>query len=189
MTHGINDTKDETTTDTRDTTTGGERPAYRVAVVCTGNICRSPMGEWLLREALEEADVADVEVVSAGTSAEESGNPMDPRTIAVLQRRGHVDAGWDTHRARRFDADDFADLDLVLAADRGHERALRRLATTDEDRDKIRLIRSFDPDSADSGDLDMDDPWWGDDDAFDQTYDEVRAALPGIIEHIRETRS
>lgn len=164
----------------------GGRTAYRVSVVCTGNICRSPMGEWLLREAFEEAGLDDVEVVSAGTSAEESGNPMDPRTAAVLRRRGHADRGWDDHRARRFSADDFADLDLVLAADRGHERALRRLAPTERDRAKVRLLRSFDPESVAADDLEMDDPWWGDDASFDQTYAEVRAALPGLVEHVRE---
>ena len=140
----------------------GGRTAYRISVVCTGNICRSPMGEWLLREAFEDAGL-EVEVTSAGISAEESGNPMDSRTIAVMHRNGHVDLGWGGHRAQRFTADDFAELDLVLAADSGHERTLLRLAPTEEDRAKVRLIRSFDPDSAATGDLDMDDPWWGDD--------------------------
>lgn len=163
----------------------GERTAYRICVVCTGNICRSPLGEWLLREAFEDAGLDGIEVTSAGTSAEESGNPMDSRTLAVLRRNGHVDRGWGEHRARRFAADDFADLDLVLAADRGHERQLLRLATSEADRAKVRLLRSFDPESASSDDLDMDDPWWGDDGSFDQTYAEVQAAVPGVVDHVR----
>ncbi|WP_353952132.1 low molecular weight protein-tyrosine-phosphatase [Knoellia sp. S7-12] len=161
---------------------------YRICVVCTGNICRSPMGEWLLREAFEGAGISDVEVTSAGTSAEESGNPMDPRTVAVLRRNGHVDGGWDQHRAQRFTAEDFADLHPVLAADRGHERTLLRLAPTEEDRAKVRLFRSFDPTSAQAEDLDMDDPWWGDDASFDQTYAEVQAALPAIVDHLGSDR-
>ena len=175
-----------------DTTNGGRGshalrgPAYRIAVVCTGNICRSPMAEFLLREALDDAGLGEVAIVtSAGTSAEESGNPMDTRTAAVMRRNGHADDGWDGHRAQRFAAADFAELDLVLAADRGHERALHRLAPTDAERGKVRLIRSFDPQAAAGGDLDMADPWWGDDDAFDQTYAEVRAALPAIVDHVR----
>lgn len=162
----------------------GERTAYRISVVCTGNICRSPMGEWLLREAFEDAGL-DVDVTSAGTSAEESGNPMDSRTVAVLRRHGHVDRGWDQHRAQRFAPSNFADLDLVLAADHGHERQLLRLAPTDADRAKVRLLRSFDPESAATDNLDMDDPWWGDDESFDQTYAEIRAAIPGLVEHVR----
>ncbi|WP_035938968.1 low molecular weight protein-tyrosine-phosphatase [Knoellia aerolata] len=165
--------------------TRGGRTAYRIVVVCTGNICRSPMGEWLLREALDSAGLGDrVEVSSAGTSAQQSGNPMDPRTIAVMRRGGHIDAGWDRHRARHFDSGEFADLDLVLAADRGHERALLRLAPTETDRAKVRLLRSFDPGTA-ADDLDMADPWWGDDDAFERTHAEVRAAVPGVVEHVR----
>ena len=74
--------------------------------------------------------------------------------------------------------------DLVLAADRGHERALIRLAATEEDRAKVRLLRSFDPGTA-ADDLGMADPWWGDDDAFERTYAEVRAAVPGVVEHVR----
>lgn len=166
--------------------TEGERTAYRVSVVCTGNICRSPMGEWLLREALEDAGIDGAEVVSAGTSSEERGNPMDPRTVAVMRRNGHVDRGWGGHRARRFTADDFDDLDLVLAADRGHERVLLRLAPTEDDRAKVRLFRSFDPESVAADDLEMDDPWWGGDEDFDQTYAEVQAALPGIVDHVRQ---
>ncbi|EAQ00834.1 putative low molecular weight protein tyrosine phosphatase [Janibacter sp. HTCC2649] len=164
--------------------TPGEQTAYRISVVCTGNICRSPMGEWLLREAFEDAGL-DVEVTSAGTSAEESGNPMDSRTIAVLRRNGHTDHGWDGHRAQRFTAQDFAELDLVLAADSGHQQRLLRLAPSDEDRAKVKLMRSFDPTSVAAEDLDMDDPWWGDDASFDQTYAEVRAAVPGIVDHVR----
>ncbi|MFC7485230.1 low molecular weight protein-tyrosine-phosphatase [Knoellia sp. CPCC 206453] len=164
--------------------TQGGRTAYRISVVCTGNICRSRMGEWLLREAFEDAGL-DVDVTSAGTSAEESGNPMDARTLAVLRRNEHVDRGWGEHRSQRFAAEDFAELDLVLAADRGHERALLRLAGTEKDRSKVRLMRAFDPESVAADDLDMDDPWWGDDASFDQTYAEVQAALPGIVDHVR----
>lgn len=166
--------------------TQGGRTAYRISMVCTGNICRSPMAEWLLREALDEAGLGEVTLVtSAGTSADESGNPMDTRTVAVMRRNGHADGGWDAHRAQRFTARDFADLDLVLAADRGHERALHRLAPTEGDRAKVALIRSFDPESTAGDDLDMADPWWGEDEAFEQTYAEVRAAVPGIVEHVR----
>lgn len=162
-----------------------ERP-YRVTVVCWGNICRSPMAEYLLREAFEEAGLADrVEVDSAGTSAEELGNGMHPRTAAVLRRNGHTDTGWSNHRARRFEADWFAQSDLVLPVDHEHEHRLRRLAADDAERARIRLFRSFDPAAVAAGELGMDDPWYGTDPAYDQTYAEVRAAVPGIVEHVR----
>ncbi len=156
---------------------------YRICVVCTGNICRSPMAEYLLRDAFDEAGLGDaVEVCSAGTSAEELGNPIDPRTADALRRHGHEDLGWEEHRARQVDRSWFADLDLVLAADTRHERTLHRLAPTDADRDKIAMLRSFDPAADDVG---MDDPWYGGRAGFDRTYDEIAAAVPGIVDHVR----
>lgn len=162
-----------------------DRP-YRVVVVCTGNICRSPMGEFILRERFAEAGLGDrVAVESAGTHSWEVGNPADPRTLAVLERKGHADFGGADHVARKFERAWFDRVDLVLVADSGHERDLRKLARTDAQRAKVRLFRSFDPEAARTGDLDMDDPWYGQDDAFDQTYAEVTAAADGVVEHVR----
>ena len=166
-------------------TMAAERP-YRVTVVCTGNICRSPMGEFVLRERFDEAGLGDEVVVdSAGTHSWEVGSPADPRTLAVLARNGHDDFGGRDHIARKFESSWLPQVDLVLAADAGHLRELTRLARTEEQRAKIRLFRSFDPDAEGSGDLDMDDPWYGDESAFDQTYAEVVAAADGVVEHVR----
>ncbi len=110
---------------------------------------------------------------------------MHPRTAAVLRRNGHPDTGWSQHRARRFERSWFDEVDLVLPVDHVHVDRLHGLARDGRDRDKISLFRSFDPDAAASGDLGMDDPWYGTDPAYDQTYAEVRAAVPGIVEHVR----
>jgi protein-tyrosine phosphatase len=159
---------------------------YRIAVVCTGNICRSPMGEFVLREMFEEAGLGDrVEVDSAGTTSWEAGSPADGRTLEVLRRRGHGDFGGSAHVARRFEESWLRERDLVLAADRGHLRQLRALARDDEERQRIRLFREFDPEAVAAGDLEMADPWYGDDSAFDQTYAEVVAASAGVVEHVR----
>ncbi|NHA68557.1 low molecular weight protein-tyrosine-phosphatase [Phycicoccus flavus] len=162
-----------------------DRP-YRVTTVCHGNICRSPMAAFLLREAFDDAGLGDrVEVDSAGTSTEELGNPPHRRTVATLQRHGHPDTGWSEHRARQFQADWFDDVDLVLAADHAHADRLTRLARTDEERGRVRLVRSFDPDAVAAGELGMDDPWYGGDAEYEQTYAEITAAVPGIVEHVR----
>ena len=159
---------------------------YRVNVVCWGNICRSPMGEFLLREAFEDAGLGDRVVVdSAGTSSDELGSSVHVRTVAVLQRNGHADNGWHDHVARRFEPSWFDRYDLVLPVDHVHEERLRRIARSDADRDKLRLFRSFDPDAVAAGELGMDDPWYGTDPAYEQTYAEITAAVPGIVEHVR----
>lgn len=143
------------------------------------------MLEFLLREAVDrEGLTGQVEIDSAGTSAEEFGNPADARTLAVLTRNGHADWGGGAHRARRIERSWIAERDLILAADSWHLRSLQRLAG-DGERDHLRLIRSFDPEAVAAGTLDVDDPWYGRAAAFDQTYAEMQAAVPGIIAHVK----
>ena len=159
--------------------------AFRITVVCTGNICRSPMAEFVLRERFEAAGLADrVTIDSAGTTAWEEGNPPDPRTIAVLKRRGHT-GGYAGHRARVFDKRWFEDIDLVLATDHGHHAILRRLAGTPEAQARIRMLRSFDPAGPKGDALAIDDPWYGDDASFERTYDEVTGAADGVVDFVR----
>ncbi|MEE1622326.1 low molecular weight protein-tyrosine-phosphatase [Zafaria sp. Z1313] len=157
---------------------------YRITAVCTGNICRSPMAEYLIRGALESAGVDGVVVDSAGTSDGEAGNPVDPRAAAVLTRAG-LDPS--KHVARRFEAADFADADLVLALDTDHYARLRRLAPGPQDAAKVRLLRSFDPAVADKGPSGQGiyDPWYGDAADFALCHEMIRAALPGLVEHVR----
>jgi protein-tyrosine phosphatase len=159
---------------------------YRVLVVCSGNICRSPMAEFLLRAKFEEAGLGDRVVVdSAGTTSWEVGSPADRRTLAVLERMGHGDLGGTEHVARQVERSWLDERDLVLAADAGHQRDLHRLARTDEQRRKVRLLREFDPGAVAAGELEMDDPWYGDDASFEQTYAEIMAAADGVVEHVR----
>lgn len=159
---------------------------YRIVVVCWGNICRSPMAEFILRQQIEDAGLGDrVVVSSAGTSTEELGRPLDPRTIAVMERNAVRDSGFRAKRAIQFRSESFEDSDLVLAADHVHDRILRERARFPRDREKIHLLRSFDPAAVEAGTLGMDDPWYGADDDFDLTYAEIVAAAPGIIHHVR----
>jgi protein-tyrosine phosphatase len=119
---------------------------YRVCFVCTGNICRSPSAEVVLRRLLAEAGLdGQVTVDSAGLGDWHVGEGADRRTVAALSRRGY-DARQ--HCARQFRAADFAERDLVVALDAGHLRELRALAPTAADRDKVRLLRSYDPEAA-----------------------------------------
>ena len=88
---------------------------YRVAVVCLGNICRSPMADVVVNDRLEAAGLdGRVEVVSAGTGGWHVGGPMDRRAAALLTTHGY-DAT--RHRAQQFDAGWFDAVDLVLAMD------------------------------------------------------------------------
>ena len=154
--------------------------AYRVCFVCTGNICRSPMAESVFRARVREAGLDGlVEIDSAGTGGWHEGDGADPRTVTVL-----VDNGYDsTHTARRFQPSWFSRLDLVIALDTGHLKALRRLAPTAKDADKVRLLRAYDP-AAGAG-LDVPDPYYGDLDSFEECLEMVEAASEGLLTAVR----
>lgn len=148
-------------------------------MVCTGNICRSPMMERVAAARAEEAGL-DIEVASGGTSSEESGNPIDHRARRVLERAGY-DAG--NHRATKVTAHDLAEADLVIAAEEHHRRSLLGL---DPDAD-VRLLSEFDPDLPVGTALP--DPWYGDATDFDETLISVEAAMPGLIAYLQSRTS
>ncbi|MFC7876825.1 low molecular weight protein-tyrosine-phosphatase [Isoptericola sp. NPDC057391] len=161
--------------------------------VCTGNICRSPMAEIVLRDRLEAAGLGDRVVVdSSGVSDEEHGNPVDGRARRVLAAHGYPTG--DGHRARQVTSADLAGHDLVLPMTAQHARRLRRLAdgaAGSPGLAEIRLYRSFDPDApvvepgGDEHLLDVDDPWYGDESGFETTMAEIEAAADGIVAHVR----
>ncbi|SDJ46478.1 protein-tyrosine phosphatase [Actinokineospora alba] len=128
-------------------------------------------GEHLRRAGLAE----QVRVTSAGTGGWHVGDPADPRTVRVLS-----DNGYPTdHSAAQVD-DDHLDADLLIALDAGHARALRARVP---DPTTVRLLREFDPDAG--GDLDVPDPYYGDDKGFAEVMAMVEAACPGLLEWVR----
>ena len=164
---------------------------YRVCFVCTGNICRSPMAEYVFRARVAEAGLADrVEIDSAGTGGWHEGEAADPRTVTVLR-----DSGYNCdHTARRFQPSWFARRDLVIALDAGHLRDLRRLAPTEDDARKVRLLRAYArrstgvlaPDDYLGGDLDVPDPYYGGPDGFAECLEMVEEASTGLLAAVRE---
>ncbi|WP_327718103.1 low molecular weight phosphotyrosine protein phosphatase [Streptomyces sp. NBC_00490] len=154
---------------------------YRVCFVCTGNICRSPMAESVFRARVAEDGLdGSVEVDSAGTGGWHEGDGADPRTVSVLEAHGYDG----DHTARQFQPSWFSRLDLVIALDHGHLKALRRLAPTPQDAAKVRLLRSYDPSAGD--DLDVPDPYYGGMDGFEECLEMVEAASEGLLTAVRE---
>lgn len=154
--------------------------AYRICVVCSGNICRSPMGEVVLRAAFEQAGLGDRVVVdSAGTGAWHLGDGADRRAVQTLAAAG-LDGS--AHRARRIEEDWFADRDLVLCADSGHLRAMNRMGQGyDAD---IRLLREFDPQAG--HELDLADPYYGSSADFEECLRQIKRSAPAIVAHVRD---
>ena len=162
----------------------------RVIFVCTGNICRSPMGDVVLRHLAARRVLADgttlgarLEVSSAGTGGWHEGEPMDPRARAALERRGYVDHG---HRAAPFDTAWLPGADLVVCMDRGHRQTLasRARASAGDYRhdDRLVLLRSFGPRAG--GDPDVPDPYYGDAAGFEACLDLVETGCAGLVDHL-----
>ena len=156
----------------------------RVCFVCSGNICRSPTAEAVLRAKLTEAGWAgEVVVDSAGTGPWHAGKDMDPRARDALFRHGYQPP---PHVARQFQAADFAGRDLVVALDGGHVSRLGQLARLAEDpadaAASISLLRSYDPAAVAAGELDVPDPYYGGEEEFEVALAQIEAACDGLAE-------
>lgn len=152
----------------------------RVCFVCLGNICRSPTAEGIFRKLVSEAGLsAGISIDSAGTGDWHVGEPPDARATEAARVRGITLQG----RAQHFTSAHFARYDLVVAMDRDNRRNLQRLARTEADKAKIRLLREFEPTS--SKDLDVPDPYYGGIDGFAQVFEICERSCQGLLEHVR----
>ena len=152
--------------------------------MCLGNICRSPTAEGIMRAKLTDAGLDDsVELDSAGTGGWHRGEPADERARAEAERRGVAL----TSRARQVHAGDFAYFDLLVAMDRSNEADLFDLAPDREGRDRVRLLRSFDPATpVPEVAPDVPDPYYGGPTGFADVFDIIDAACDGLLVEIRQ---
>lgn len=147
--------------------------------VCTGNICRSPMAEVVLRAvAADHGLESRLRSRSAGTGDWHVGERADARTIDALARRGYDGSA---HRARQFAASAFADSDLIVALDRTHELILREWARTEDDDGKIALLSAFDPHAPAP---DVPDPYYAGPEMFDRVLGMIEAATRGLFRQL-----
>lgn len=134
-----------------------------------------------MRSLVEQAGLQDsVELDSAGTGAWHVGSPPDARASAAAESRGVRLEG----RARQVRRTDFDDFDLLLAMDTSNMRELRQLAPGIQEREKVKLLRAFDPASANVESLDVPDPYYGGEDGFEKVFELVHAACAGLLTKI-----
>ena len=160
------------------------RPApYRVTVVCLGNICRSPIGEAVLRARLVDAGLADrVLVDSAGTGDWHLGHPADPRALATLDAHGYPH----DHVARQITPGWMDGIDLLLAMDEANYARPPAMIGGSGRAPELRMMRSFDPALAhlpepDPG-LSVPDPYYGGPEGFDEVLRMIEQAADGIVD-------
>lgn len=145
----------------------------RILAVCAGNICRSPAAEAAIVAAAKDAGV-DVVVDSAGTGSWSIGSPPHPQAVAAGSRAGLSIEG----RARRINSLDFDRFDVIVVMDHANLRDVLTLAPDLEHRAKVRLFRTFDPDTDSE---EVPDPYGGPDEGYDATIAQVRAAAAGLV--------
>lgn len=154
---------------------------YRIAFVCLGNICRSPMAAVILGHLVNRAGLAGrVEVSSCGTGDWHVGQLMDSRAAAQLLAEGYDPS---RHRAAKFDAS-WLEKDLVLAMD---ARNLADITGVGDRDDHVRLFRSFDPlvpPEAQAEDLDVPDPYYGGDEGFAEVIAMVERTCRTILREL-----
>lgn len=158
----------------------GSQPVFRICFVCTGNICRSPMAEIIMREFVKQRGLSEaIQLESAGTGEWHVGEQADPRTRSALSRAGY---SGEQHRAKQFDPEDFRRFDLLLTFDRGQQRILRTWAETETNRALIQPLLSFDP--ARAHNLEVPDPYYGTDELFDEVRDTIEQACTQLLNQI-----
>jgi len=144
------------------------------------------MAEYMLKNALQNAEISAVDVRSRAITDGEVGKGIDPRAASTLRAHG-LDAS--AHIAAQVNADELADMDLVLAMDTDHfEDLVPALSDIDpSERPMLRMFRSFDPAAANEPHETQGvyDPWYGDAGDFRETWKLVAAALPALVDYVR----
>ena len=146
-----------------------------ILFVCTGNICRSPTAEAVLRHLAAQEGI-ELHIASAGIGDWHVGSAPDERAQHHAKSRGY---DLSALRARQVTKRDFVEFDLILAMDRGHLRTLQRMAPA-EHRHKIRLFLAQE---------DVPDPYYGGPEGFERVLDLVEAACRDLLRELKSATS
>lgn len=145
--------------------------SFRILFVCHGNICRSPMAEFILKDMVVRRGIADqFHIASAATSREEIGNPVYPPAVRELARHGISAAGKYAIQLR---AEDYDNYDYLLAMERYNLANMMRILNGDPE-GKVRLLLDFTDHPGDIA-----DPWYCG--HFDRTYEDICRGCEGLL--------
>ena len=147
----------------------------KILFVCHGNICRSPMAEFVMKDLVRKAGLeSQFHIASAATSAEEIGNPVYPPARRKLAEHGINCSGKTARQLTRADYDRY---DLLIGMDNANLRNMRRICGGDSD-GKVRLLLEF---TGRSGEVA--DPWYTGD--FETTWRDVLEGCSGLLSHLQ----
>ncbi len=147
----------------------------KVLFVCLGNICRSPMAEFILKDEVKKRGISHKFIIeSAATSYEEQGNPVHSGTVNILRRMG-VPVFW--RAARRINREDYEKFDYILCMEQKNLRDIKRIIPEDSE-NKISLLLSF------CGGGDIADPWYSGN--FEDTYFDIKRGIEGFLRAVEK---
>ena len=147
----------------------------RILFVCHGNICRSPMAEFVMRDLVEKAELsARFSIASAATSREELGNPVYPPARRKLAEHGIACEG---HAARQLTRADYEASDLLIGIDRSNLHDIERICGGDLE-EKVHLLMEY----AGRPGGEVADPWYTGD--FEATWRDVLAGCRGLLDEL-----
>ena len=148
----------------------------KILFVCHGNICRSPMAEFIFRDMVTKHGLSDqISIASAATSNEEIGNPVHPGTRGVLSRLGISAAG---KYAVRMERSDYKKYDYLIGMDQWNRKNMLRICGEDPE-EKIHLLLDYT-----DAPRDVADPWYTGD--FEQTYRDVVRGCEGLLTYLTD---
>lgn len=152
----------------------------KIIMVCHGNICRSPLAKALMIKKLQELDVTNIQVDSAGTSDHHVGQAPDPRTQANSKKHG-IDVS--SYRARQFRSPDFATYDRIYVMDSANYADIMLLAENEKESMKVRLFL----DAAHPGSkASVPDPWYGGEEGFEEVFHILDKACGIVAKEIKK---
>ena len=152
------------------------QPVFRILFVCHGNICRSPMAEFVMKDLLRRAGITNIQVDSGALHTDEIGNDIHPGTRAKLREEGipfQSRTAWllDSRKAREYD--------MLIGMDLYNRRDLERMLPTSEHW-RIHLLLDWSPTPRNIA-----DPWYTGN--FNETYQDIREGCRQLLEHIQTT--
>lgn len=151
----------------------------KINFLCHGNICRSPMAEFVMKELVRQAGLSDsIQITSAATSAEEIGSDMHPKTRAKLFKEK---IPFTSRRAVQFTRDCYEKHDYIIAMDKENIYRLRHIIGEDRDK-KVHLLLSFT-----GSEQEVADPWYTGD--FDKTYKDISMGCKALLKSITENKA
>jgi protein-tyrosine phosphatase len=153
-----------------------------VLFVCTGNICRSPLAEGILREKFKQHKLSGM-VDSCGFESFHTGDRPDNRAQTVARKHG-IDIS--THQSRLFKVADFDLFDRIYVMDSSHYQSVMRIARSESDRKKVDYVMNV---QFPGTNMPVRDPWYDNLAAFEQVYDQLDPACEAIAAGVKRGMS